>query len=93
MSDLLTKKREQVEELLDEVSTDHKLVLHNDEVNTFDWVIESLVEICQHTYEQAEQCSLIVHFKGKYAVKTGSIEQLKPMRQGLIDRSLSATID
>ena len=47
------------------------LVVHNDEVNTFDWVIQSLVEICRHSVEQAEQCAMIIHFKGKYAVRQG----------------------
>ncbi|HCK21222.1 MAG TPA: Clp protease ClpS [Bacteroidetes bacterium] len=70
-----------------------QLVVHNDEVNTFDWVIESLMDICRHTLEQAEQCALIIHFKGKYAVKNGNDEMLRPMREALVDRGINATIE
>jgi ATP-dependent Clp protease adaptor protein ClpS len=69
------------------------LVVHNDEVNTFDWVIQSLVEICRHSSEQAEQCAMIIHFKGKYAVKSGSDDILNPMRSALVDRGINATIE
>lgn len=71
----------------------HQLVVHNDEVNTFDWVIECLVEVCKHSYEQAEQCSLIIHFKGRYGVKSGPINTLKPMKNSLSERGLSVTIE
>ena len=71
----------------------HQLIVHNDEVNTFDWVIQCLVEVCKHTYEQAEQCSLIIHFKGRYAVKSGVEDELKPMRNSLAERGLSVTIE
>lgn len=70
-----------------------QLVVHNDNVNTFDWVIESLVEICRHTWEQAEQCALIIHNNGKYAVKSGGEDELKPMRTALVDRGINATIE
>ena len=69
------------------------LIIHNDEVNTFEWVIQCLVEICKHTLEQAEQCSLIIHFKGKYGVKSGSKQQLQPMRNSLVERGLSVTLE
>lgn len=69
------------------------LIVWNDEVNTFDWVIQSLMEVCGHTEEQAEQCALIIHFSGKYAVKNGSLEDLKPMCEALLDRGISATIE
>ena len=68
------------------------LVLHNDEVNTFDFVILSLIEICQHTVEQAEQCTWLVHYKGKCEVKSGSFDFLEPMCTALLDRGLSAEI-
>jgi ATP-dependent Clp protease adaptor protein ClpS len=70
-----------------------KLILHNDDVNTFEWVIDALVEVCKHTYEQAEQCSYIIHHKGKYAVKHGSMERLKPMKDAITDRGINATIE
>ena len=71
----------------------HQLIVHNDEVNTFDWVIECLVEVCKHTYEQAEQCSLIIHFKGRYGVKSGIKDKLKAMKNSLAERGLSVTIE
>ncbi|ATL49573.1 Clp protease ClpS [Chitinophaga caeni] len=71
----------------------YNLIVWNDEVNTFDWVIQSLVEVCNHSPEQAEQCALIIHFNGKYAVKSGEIRELKPMCEALLDRGLSATIE
>ena len=68
------------------------LVVYNDEVNTFDHVIDTLIKVCRHTPEQAEQCTLIVHYKGKCAVKAGSFEELTPMRQAICDRGISAEI-
>ncbi|ALO14348.1 MAG TPA: ATP-dependent Clp protease adaptor ClpS [Salinivirga sp.] len=69
------------------------LLLYNDDVNTFDFVIKSLVEVCNHNNEQAEQCAYITHYKGKCDIKTGSMELLKPMKNILIDRGLSVTIE
>ena len=71
----------------------HRLILHNDNHNTFEWVIESLMEVCQHTVEQAEQSSYIIHSKGKYAVKRGSFSFLKPMKDAIVERGINATID
>jgi ATP-dependent Clp protease adaptor protein ClpS len=71
----------------------YQLIVWNDDVNTFDWVIETLVEVCGHSYEQAEQCAFIIHYKGKYAVKQGSYEELEPMCTAITDRSISATIE
>jgi len=69
------------------------LIVWNDEVNTFEWVIETLIDICGHTQEQAEQCSMIIHTKGKYAVKEGSYEILKPQCDAITDRGINATIE
>ena len=71
----------------------HSLIVWNDEVNTFDWVIESLVDICGHSEQQAEQCAMIIHNSGKYAVKRGSFDFLRPQAEALIDRDIQATID
>ena len=71
----------------------YNLIVWNDDVNTFDWVIETLIEICNHTPEQAEQCSLIIHFKGKCAVKNGDYETLKPMCDAITERGIGATIE
>ncbi|MFY8069570.1 MAG: ATP-dependent Clp protease adaptor ClpS [Flavobacterium sp.] len=74
------------------VGTNNEIVLHNDDVNTFDYVIETLIRVCKHDALQAEQCALLVHYKGKCTVKTGTIEELKPQCSALIDAGLSAEI-
>lgn len=88
--------REKVEELVltdTESSEAHQLVLYNDDLNTFDHVIFTLIKVCEHSAEQAEQCSLIVHYKGKCTVKSGEIEDLRPRCQALLDAGLSAKIN
>lgn len=80
--------------LVDDGSTyGWKLILYNDEQNTFEWVIQCLVEVCKHTFQQAEQCAIIVHFKGKYAVQEGIYEELKPQKDALADRGLNVTLE
>jgi ATP-dependent Clp protease adaptor protein ClpS len=69
------------------------LVIYNDDVNTFDWVIKCLMDVCDHTSEQAEQLSLLIHYKGKATAKTGNFELLKPMKDALVERGLSAVIE
>ena len=69
-----------------------ELVLFNDDYNTFDFVIETLVELCDHDAIQAEQCALMVHFKGKCGVKSGTFKELKPIQQEMLNRSLTASI-
>jgi ATP-dependent Clp protease adaptor protein ClpS len=84
---------EEVELLEETGSSDvNDLVVFNDDINTFEHVIDTLVKICQHSPEQAEQCTLIIHYKGKCTVKTGSFNDLKPMRQAICDRGISAEI-
>ena len=78
--------------MVDEEEPFH-LIVWNDEVNTFEWVIETLVEVCQHSYEQAEQCAYIIHFQGKYAVKQGSYDELKPMCNSITERGIGATVE
>lgn len=86
------------EEVLEKVvrKTDKKkqneIILYNDDYNTFDHVIETLIYACDHTPEQAEQCSILVHYKGKCSVKTGPFEDLKPRCSKLLDAGLSAEI-
>ncbi|RYH72263.1 ATP-dependent Clp protease adaptor ClpS [Flavobacteriaceae bacterium 144Ye] len=70
----------------------NEIVLYNDDVNTFDHVIETLIFACDHTPEQAEQCSIIVHYKGKCTVKTGDYDDLKPRCSKLLEAGLSAEI-
>ncbi len=71
----------------------HSLILYNDDVHNFEYVIESLIKVCRHDLEQATQCTYLVHFKGKCDVKKGSLAFLKPMQDALISRDLRATID
>ena len=70
-----------------------RLVVYNDDVNTFDWVIESFIKVCKHTTIQAEQLSYIVHFNGKATVKSGDKDELIPQKDALLERGISATIE
>ncbi|PCJ94445.1 MAG: hypothetical protein COA50_11835 [Flavobacteriaceae bacterium] len=90
----MSVKEEISEELLleEETASNNEIVLFNDEVNTFDYVIETLMSVCEHTPEQAEQCSLIVHHNGKCTVKTGEYKDLKPRCSKLLEAGLSAEI-
>jgi len=83
-----------LEEVLVEESTgfNNEIVLFNDDVNTFDHVIETLIRVCHHTAEQAEQCAILVHYKGKCTVKTGTLDELKPQCIQLLEAGLSAEI-
>ena len=73
---------------------DHSfLIVHNDNHNSFDWVIQTFVEILDHANEQAEQLAIIIHSKGKATVKTAPLSKLRPLREGLVDRGLSAVIE
>ena len=86
----------QTESVVDEdvkESRTRDLILYNDDVNTFYYVIECLVQICEHDLLQAEQCTYIVHYTGKCAVKSGSYSKLNPMREALCERGLSAVIE
>ena len=69
------------------------LIVWNDDVNTFEWVIDTLMEVCGHSFEQAEQCSYFIHYKGKYAVKNGSYDDLKPQCDAITERGINATVE
>lgn len=71
----------------------YHLIVWNDEVNTFEWVIESLMQVCGHSEEQAEQCAYLIHFRGKYSVKNGTYDDLKPMAEAILDRGIGATVE
>lgn len=90
----MSTKEKVLEEVLveEQVSNNNEIVLYNDDVNTFDHVIETLIRVCRHTAEQAEQCSIIVHYKGKCTVKTGELSELKPQCTQLLEAGLSAEI-
>ncbi len=78
--------------VLEKVSINNEIVLYNDDVNTFDHVIATLINVCSHTSIQAEQCALLVHYKGKCTVKTGSFDELEPQCTQLLEAGLSAEI-
>jgi len=80
-------------DLLEDTDKGCRIIVWNDEVNTFEWVIETLMKVCGHSEEQAEQCAHIIHFNGKYAVKEGGFEKLRPMCEAIIDRGINATIE
>ena len=89
----LHKGQELVEVLEAVETTDNKdLVVFNDDYNTFEHVINTLMRVCKHSPEQAEQCTWIIHHRGKCTVKTGSFEELHPMRQAICERGIDAKI-
>ena len=90
----MSTREKVLEDLLveEETQEQNEIVLYNDEVNTFDHVIETLIGVCDHTPEQAEQCSIIVHHNGKCTVKTGDYDDLKPRCSKLLQAGLSAEI-
>lgn len=79
-------------EVLEQESRKYQIIVYNDDINTFDWVIESLMDVCDHTPEQAEQCTILIHYKGKCEVLTGAYEDLKPRCSELLHRNISAEI-
>ncbi len=90
MSETKTKKRSKVDEIL---SQPYKLILHNDDHNSFDWVIDCLVKVCNHQSEQANQCAHIVHLKGECDVMYGDFEKLSEKKDQLRGAGLSATVE
>jgi ATP-dependent Clp protease adaptor protein ClpS len=90
-----TKQKELDEVLLADVDNaeNHELIVWNDNVNSFDHVIQTLIEVCKHNTTQAEQCTMLIHYKGKCAVKKGSFDYLRPMAEAIIDRGIQATVD
>ena len=91
-NDTSTQQWEDVDVMTD-LEEPCNLIVWNDEVNTFEWVIETLIEVCGHSYEQAEQCSYFIHYRGKYAVKQGSYDVLKPLCNAITERGIGATVE
>jgi len=90
----LTDTQEEVVIIREEkTAPENHLVIYNDDVNTFDFVIDSLIEVCRHERIQAEQCTFIIHYNGRCSVKDGNKKKLMPMCEALLDRGLSATIE
>jgi ATP-dependent Clp protease adaptor protein ClpS len=88
----MKEQQESSQDTLEAVEKDSELIVFNDEVNTFNHVINTLIRVCKHSNEQAQQCTLIIHFKGKCSVKTGPIEKLKSACQGILDAGIQAEI-
>ena len=84
------ENEEQDIELLDDNGS--KLIVYNDDYHTFDYVMKARVDICRHTYEQAEQCTIMIHYTGKCIVKSGGYEELLPMHTALLDKQLTSEI-
>jgi len=89
MKTKLLPKSSRKEQLVEECD----LIVYNDDVNTFDFVIETLVDVCGHEYLQAVQCAHLIHNKGKCGVKRGPFAELKPTCESLLDKGLSASIE
>ena len=88
-----TKKQYQEEvDILEQEVQQHEIILFDDDFNTFDFVIDSLIDVCDHSLLQAEQCTMLVHYKGKCAVKTGEYNELKPKCSKLLELGLTAEI-
>ena len=85
-------KEEKQVEVLEKNAKKNQIILHNDDFNTFDHVINCLIEICEHTSEQATQCAYLVHYKGKCEVKSGTYEELMPKCSALLQKGLSAEL-
>ena len=77
----------------DSTALQRALILHNDDIHTFDFVIDSLIEVCNHEHEQAEQCAMITHFKGKCNIKTGDYQEMKQMCNEMTLRGLTVSIE
>jgi ATP-dependent Clp protease adaptor protein ClpS len=89
---MTSEKTQPQEKIQDESIPELSLILFNDDINSFDYVVDALIEVCEHDPLQAEQCTLIAHHNGKCAVKNGTIEELKEMCKALQDRGLSSII-
>lgn len=85
--------KETAVDILTDFEKPFQIIVWNDEVNTFEWVIETLIEVCGHTEEQATQCALLIHNRGKYAVKNGSYDDLKPQCDAITERGIGATLE
>ena len=85
-------KEDELVEVLEDVTDVRDLMVFNDDVNTFDHVIKTLVKVCKHSAEQAEQCAMIIHYKGKCSVKKGHLTDLKPMKNAICEAGIDAKV-
>ena len=93
--DVEVEEEVDLEDLLSDIGSGNaaQLIVYNDDVNSFEWVIDAFTQVLQHTPDQAEQLATIIHYKGKATVKTASLSVLKPHKDALVDRGLSAVIE
>lgn len=89
---MIKERTKTIENIEDQVSEEKDLILHNDDHNTFDFVIETLIEVCDHDPVTAEQLTMIVHYKGKCTVRSGDLDELAPMSREMSDRGLTVSI-
>jgi len=82
-----------IEKTDEKISNNNSIIIYNDDVNSFDWIIESLIDVCEHDKLQAEQCAWQIHLKGKCDVKNGSYDELEPMTSELLRRNINAEIE
>ena len=85
-------KEDELVEVLEDVTDVRDLMVFNDDINTFDHVINTLVKVCKHSAEQAEQCAMIIHYKGKCSVKKGTLSDLKPMKDAICEAGIDAKV-
>ncbi len=89
-----TQTEEEIDvNVVEDIGYSFNLIVWNDDINTFEWVISALMELCGHEREQAEQCTLIIHFKGKCSVKSGDYDTLKPICDAITTRGIGATVE
>lgn len=93
MLNIIQTEELELEEVKTKTESNKNLILYNDDFNTFDFVTESLIKVCRHDSIQAEQCTFLVHFTGKCAVKSAPFNKLKPMCEALLERGLTAKIE
>jgi len=85
-------QEDELTEVIDDTDDPRTLIVYNDDFNTFEHVIDTLIKVCKHELHQAEQCTYIIHFSGKCSVKTGGFNRLKPMREGIASAGIKAVI-
>jgi len=89
---MLKERKNPIDKIEDQLVEERNLVLYNDDYNTFDFVIDTLIEVCDHDPITAEQCTILVHYKGKCTIKSGVLEELKPIRKEMTNRGLTVSI-
>ncbi len=90
---MIQTEKEKREKVLEQRDRENHLILHNDDVNTFDHVVDVLCEVCEHNLVQAEQCAMLAHYKGKCHIKSGSFKEMNKLKELMFSEGLTVTID